>query len=127
MADQSSPARPAGPSKAEAAPEMKLPDPVELSRVMTRIAEQSQQLVSNFLTRQAAPSSEAPDPLNIGQAFFDMTARMMANPAKLVQAQLSLWSDYMSLWQSTTRKMLGETVEPVVKPSAEDQIGRAHV
>ena len=121
MADQSSPARPAGPSKAEAAPEMKLPDPVELSRVMTRIAEQSQQLVSNFLTRQAAPSSEAPDPLNIGQAFFDMTARMMANPAKLVQAQLSLWSDYMSLWQSTTRKMLGETVEPVVKPSAEDR------
>ena len=121
MADQSSPARHTGPSKAEAPPDMKLPDPVELSRVMTRIAEQSQQLVSNFLTRQSAPSSESPDPLNIGQAFFDMTARIMANPAKLVQAQLSLWSDYMSLWQSTTRKMLGETVEPVVKPSAEDR------
>ncbi|MBM3538276.1 MAG: class I poly(R)-hydroxyalkanoic acid synthase [Alphaproteobacteria bacterium] len=88
---------------------------------MTRIAEQSQQLVSNFLTRQSAPSAETPDPLNIGQAFFDMTARMMANPAKLVQAQLSLWSDYMSLWQSTTRKMLGESVEPVVKPAAEDR------
>jgi len=119
-ADQSSPARHSGP-KAESAPDMKLPDPVELSRVMTRIAEQSQQLVSNFLTRQSAPSAETPDPLNIGQAFFDMTARMMANPAKLVQAQLSLWSDYMSLWQSTTRKMLGESVEPVVKPAAEDR------
>jgi polyhydroxyalkanoate synthase len=120
MADQSSPARHSGP-KAETPPDMKLPDPVELSRVMTRIAEQSQQLVSNFLTRQSAPSGESPDPLNIGQAFFDMTARMIANPAKLVQAQLSLWSDHMSLWQSTTRKMLGETVEPVVKPAVEDR------
>ncbi len=103
---------------------MKLPDPVELSRVMTRIAEQSQQLVANFLERQstqAPPSLDAHDPLNIGQAFFDMTARIMANPAKLVQAQLSLWSDYMSLWQSTTRKMLGEPTEPVVKPAADDR------
>jgi polyhydroxyalkanoate synthase len=101
---------------------MKLPDPVELSRIMTRIAEQSQQLVSNFLERQSAPSVDTThDPLNIGQAFFDMTARIMANPAKLVQAQLSLWSDYMSLWQSTTRKMLGEPSEPVVKPAADDR------
>jgi polyhydroxyalkanoate synthase subunit PhaC len=33
------------------APEVKLPDPVEMSRAMTRIAEQSQRLVTEFLAR----------------------------------------------------------------------------
>jgi polyhydroxyalkanoate synthase len=127
MADQSGPlpkrAVPAAkaPKAPEAAPDMKLPDPVELSRIMSRIAEQSHGLVSAFLTRQAPPQVETPDPLNIGQAFFDMTARIMANPMKLVQAQMSLWSDYMSLWQSTARKVLGEPSEPVVKVPAEDR------
>src|SRR5258708_21116107 len=109
------------PEAPEAAPDMKLPDPVELSRIMSRIAEQSHGLVSGFLTRQAPQQVETPDPLNIGQAFFDMTARIMANPMKLVQAQMSLWSDYMSLWQSTARKMLGEPSEPVVTAPPEDR------
>ena len=35
------------------------------------------------------------DPLNIGSAFLEMTARLMTDPAKLLQAQISLWQDYM--------------------------------
>ena len=85
----------------------KLPDPVEMSKMMTDIAERSQRVVTDFLSRQSPLAFGNPDPLNLGQAFFDMTARMMQNPAKLVQAQISLWQDYMSLWQSTTRNMLG--------------------
>jgi polyhydroxyalkanoate synthase len=101
--------------------DVKLPDPVEMSRMMTHIAEQSQHLVSDFIARQSPMQFGNPDPLNLGQAFFDMTARMMANPAKLMQAQFSLWQDYMSLWQSTTRKMLGEPSEPVVSPGSDDR------
>ncbi|MCA3264052.1 MAG: class I poly(R)-hydroxyalkanoic acid synthase [Telmatospirillum sp.] len=101
--------------------DVKLPDPVEMSRMMAHIAEQSQNLVAEFLQRQTPVQFGNPDPLNLGQAFFDMTARMMANPAKLMQAQFSLWQDYMSLWQSTTRKMLGETSQPVVQPTTEDR------
>jgi polyhydroxyalkanoate synthase len=61
------------------------------------------------------------DPLNIGQAFFEMTARLMADPGKLVQAQLSLWQDYMSLWQATARRFAGEPSTPVIEPAAEDR------
>ncbi len=125
MADQSAPTGKTPRPGKTAAPEeeVKFPDPMELSRIMTRIAEQSQNLVSDFLTRQtkATPEMPATDPLNIGQAFFDMTARIMANPARLVQAQISLWADYMTLWQTTTRKMLGEPTKPVVQPSPEDR------
>src|SRR5262245_18584912 len=108
--------------KTEDGGDVKLPDPMELSRVMTRIAQQSQNLVTEFLTKQAtAATFGVADPLNLGQAFFDMTARMIANPAKLVEAQLNLWSDYLTLWQSTTSKMLGGQAEPVAKPAPEDR------
>ncbi|MBL8700599.1 MAG: class I poly(R)-hydroxyalkanoic acid synthase [Alphaproteobacteria bacterium] len=89
---------------------------------MGQIAERSQKLVAEFLKRQSAkPSVGMGDPLNIGQAFFDMTARLMANPAQLVQAQLTLWHDYMALWQNTTRRMLGHAAQPVITPAAEDR------
>jgi polyhydroxyalkanoate synthase subunit PhaC len=103
----------------------KLPDPVELSQAMARIAEQSQRLVVDFMQRQKANGNGSAigmgDPLNIGQAFFEMTARLMADPGKLVQAQLSLWQDYMSLWQATARRFAGEPATPVIEPAAEDR------
>src|SRR6266849_5963268 len=103
----------------------KLPDPVELSHNMAEIAERSQRLVADFLQRQH-PSEPGTgmgigDPLNIGSAFFEMTARMMADPTKLVQAQMSLWNDYMTLWQRTAQRFLGGEAEPVVEPPKGDR------
>ncbi len=101
--------------------EFKLPDPVEVSQTLAAIAERSQKLVADFLERQAVDGSPMGDPLNIGRAFLEMTARLMADPAKLVHAQMSLWQDYMQLWQSTTRRMLGEEATPVIAPRPEDR------
>src|SRR5579871_2537493 len=109
------------------APDMKLPDPVELSRAMARIAEQSQRLVAEFMQRQAegaAGSADAAgmsDPGSIGRAFLEMTTRMMTNPAKLVEAQVNLWHDYMQLWQSAAQRLAGGTGEPVITPAPEDR------
>ncbi|MFQ6016827.1 MAG: PHA/PHB synthase family protein [Kiloniellaceae bacterium] len=103
-------------------PDVKLPDPVEMSEAMANIAERSQKLVSEFLERQNADRGTAQvDPLHIGNAFLEMTAHMMADPAKMVQAQINLWQDYMKLWQSTTRRLLGEPAEPVATPEAGDR------
>ena len=104
-------------------PDVKLPDPVELSQAMTRIAGRSQRLVTDFLRRQAeaTPDLGHADPLSIGRTFFEMTARMMADPARLVQAQMNLWQDYLKLWQSTTRRMLGQEAEPVIEPGKDDR------
>jgi poly[(R)-3-hydroxyalkanoate] polymerase subunit PhaC len=104
-------------------PDVKLPDPVELSKAMTRIAGRSQRLVTEFLRRQAdGGGSVAPaDPLSLGRTFLEMTARMMADPAKLMQAQMNLWQDYLKLWQSTTRRMLGQETEPVIEPNKDDR------
>jgi polyhydroxyalkanoate synthase len=99
----------------------RLPDPAELGRSMADIAERSQRIVGEWLKRQAESELSNPDPLNIGSAFLEMTARLMANPAKLVQAQLGLWQDYMSLWQSTARRMMGMDSRPVIEADPKDR------
>ncbi|WP_299618833.1 alpha/beta hydrolase [Pelagibius sp.] len=105
-------------------PEIKLPDPVEISKSMAGIAERSQKLVSDFLERQHQEGNggtAAFDPMNIGAAFMEMTSRMMADPAKLVQAQMTLWQDYMRLWQTTAQRMMGQETDPVAEPERGDR------
>jgi polyhydroxyalkanoate synthase len=89
---------------------------------MASIAERSQKIVADFLARQATPSQGSNiDPLNLGSAFFEMTANMMASPDKLLQAHLNLWQDHMMLWQNATQRMMGQAVEPMMAPDKEDR------
>ena len=99
---------------------IKLPDPTEVGRSMAGIAERSQRLVTDWLNRQ---SHEAPhmDPLNIGHAFMEMTTQLMKDPAKLVQAQMGFWQDYMTLWQNTAKRMWGMEAEPVIQSDPKDR------
>jgi poly[(R)-3-hydroxyalkanoate] polymerase subunit PhaC len=101
--------------------ETRIPDPVQLSRDLAEIAERSQRLVLDFLQRQRPEGLGMADPLNVGQAFLEMTQRLMADPARLMQAQLSLWQDYMKLWQSTTQRLMGGPSEPVIEPASADR------
>jgi polyhydroxyalkanoate synthase len=84
-----------------------------LSRAIATIAERSQQIVSDFLERQSHDQNiaSAIDPLMIGDAFLQMTAQMLASPVKLVEAQMSMWSDYMQMWQSTAQHLMGAPVD----------------
>ncbi len=101
-------------------PGFRLGDPAVLSRSMADIAERSQRLVTDWLNRQ---SRELPaiDPLNVGSAFMAMTASLLRDPAKLMQASLGFWQDYMTLWQSSTRRMWGIEAPPVITANAADR------
>src|ERR1700742_5079071 len=101
-------------------PGFKLPDPAEIGRSMADIAERSQRIVSEWLKRQAN-EDHSPDPLNIASAFMEMTARLIAHPGHLVEAQLGFWRDYMSLWQNTTRRIMGMDTEPVIDAASTDR------
>ncbi|MBK1661355.1 PHA/PHB synthase family protein [Paracraurococcus ruber] len=101
-------------------PQFRLPDPALVTRTMSEVAERGQRIVTDFLRRQAE-SEASPDPLNIGTAFFEMTTRLMTNPARLVQAQVGFWQDYLTLWQNTARRMLGEAPAPVIAEDPRDR------
>jgi polyhydroxyalkanoate synthase len=94
----------------------------DFTSAMADIAERSQALVQDFLTRQAEGGGMGhADPLNVGEAFFTMTQHLMQDPHKIVQAQFELWQDYMTLWQNTTRRLMGEEVEASIAPAHDDR------
>ncbi len=104
----------------------RLPDPSEWAKNWSEIAEQSQKLVGEFLARQgseppiAAPMSK-PDPMNIGSAFMEMTAKMLTNPEKLVEAQVELWRAYAELWTTSAQRFMGQEAAPVAQPDKGDK------
>jgi polyhydroxyalkanoate synthase subunit PhaC len=100
-------------------------DPAAWSQAMARIAEQSQRLVADFVQRNQFQNGQGMnsgvDPMAIGRAFIEMTTRLMSDPAKLMEAQFSLWQDYMNLWQSTAKRMMGHEADPVIAPAKDDR------
>ncbi|MDH3232085.1 MAG: class I poly(R)-hydroxyalkanoic acid synthase [Alphaproteobacteria bacterium] len=104
---------------------VKLPDPVETARSLASVAERSQKLVADFLKKQASAGQTEMDPLKVGQAFLDMTSKMMADPSKVFEAQMALWQDYVRLWQSATQKFAGNSSSPVIEPDTDDRRFRA--
>ncbi len=126
MADQRSPpfteTTPSDPKLADPKlSDFKLADPQVIGRTMADVAERSQRIVGDWLDRQKRTAPSA-DPLNIGRAFLEMTAKLIQNPAHLVQAQIGFWQDYVTLWQNTTRRMMGiPGADPVIEPDAKDK------
>jgi len=100
--------------------DIKLPDPAQFARSMSDVAGRAQRLVNDWLKRQSKEGL-ALDPLNIGGAFLEMTGKLMANPAQLVQAQLGYWQDYLTLWQNTTRRIMGLETQPVIESDPRDK------
>ncbi|MEM8950565.1 MAG: class I poly(R)-hydroxyalkanoic acid synthase [Pseudomonadota bacterium] len=95
----------------------------EQLELMGQIVERSQKILADFArnAKGASAKSESPDPLNLVPVVLELTAKMMANPNALFQTQLSLWQDYITLWQSTSKRMLGHPTDPVIEPARDDR------
>lgn len=89
--------------------------PAALGRSMADVASRSERLVRDWLNRQA---HEAPpiDALLVGSAFLDMTAQLMRDPSRVVRAGIGFWQDYMTLWQTSARRMWGMDAAPATAP-----------
>jgi polyhydroxyalkanoate synthase len=113
----STPATPAS----DATPSPKL-DPVALAESLASAAEKSAKLMGEYAARNAdGKRSVFADELGIGQAFMELAAKMLANPVRLAEAQMNLWWNYMSLWQSSMLRMMGAPAEPVAEPAKGDK------
>ncbi len=93
----------------------------KLQEAFKDIATRSQKLLQDFSQRYQADGQQPTDPLHLTQTFMDFTAKMLADPNRLVQAQVELWQQYMKLWQATAQRMMGQTVAPVAEPARGDK------
>lgn len=93
----------------------------KLQTAFKDIATRSQKLLQDFSERYKADGPQPADPLKLTQTFMDFTAKMLADPNRLVQAQMELWQQYMNLWQATAQRMMGQPAGPVAEPAKGDK------
>jgi polyhydroxyalkanoate synthase len=92
-------------------------DPVALAKSLSAAAEKSAKVMGEYASRASLPSDE----LGLGKAFMELTAQMLANPAKLAESQMTLWWEYMSLWQGSMLRLMGADAHPVAVPAHGDK------
>ena len=97
-------------------------DSSALAKTYADIAQRSSRILSNFFARQRTGGAlPFGDELGIARAFYEMTGKLMSDPAKLAAMQFKLWQDYVSLWQHSMLRFLGHEAAPVIEPAKSDR------
>ena len=93
-----------------------------LSTNLARAAMTAQGAIAEAALRNAdRPAALSTDPFHIAPALTEVMGKLASQPDRLVRAQADLLSRYMDLWQSTARRMAGETPAPVASPAKGDK------
>ncbi|MBU2534264.1 MAG: class I poly(R)-hydroxyalkanoic acid synthase [Alphaproteobacteria bacterium] len=90
---------------------------------MFRLIEESARAMSTMMSHspeQSGPMSSTHELAAASKTMADIAQHWMSDPAKLIEAQTDLMQDYVDLWANTTRRMMGEDVEPLAKPAVGD-------
>jgi polyhydroxyalkanoate synthase len=95
-------------------------DPIQLSLSLAGIAVRSQRLMIDFLKRRPDLGGLS-DPTGIGQAFLDLTAKLIADPMAIAQMQLELREEHLKLLQRTTERLAGINNKSEHRPVATDR------
>jgi polyhydroxyalkanoate synthase len=94
----------------------------DIAEMFADIAERSSKILGEHIKRQADWGHfSMGDEMGIAKAFFDLSAKMMADPFKLAEAQINLWKDYVALWQGSMMKLMGKPSAPVAVPDKNDR------
>jgi len=98
------------------------PDPQELADTYAEVAQRASRLISEHVQRQLKKGVATPnDELGIAQAFMDMMSKLLSNPYRLAQTQMSLIWDYYSLWQHSMLRFIGINPTPLIAPEKGDK------
>ena len=94
----------------------------ELAKAFTGLAEKSQRVVQQFVANQAKSDGfQIPDPRVVTDAFVKLSEAMLADPGKLVRAQMQWWHQMGELWQHELRKAAGQVEKPLIEPDRADK------
>jgi len=93
-----------------------------LSANLARAAMTAQGAIAEAALRQAdRPAALSTDPFHIGPALTEVMGKLARQPDRLLRAQADLLTRYMDLWQTTARRMAGETPDPIAQPPKGDK------
>ncbi|MBV5299739.1 MAG: class I poly(R)-hydroxyalkanoic acid synthase, partial [Rhodoferax sp.] len=97
------------------------PDPKELAKTYADVAKRTSAMIQSHIKRQMKKGVSMPtDDLGIAKAFMDMMQKMLADPQKMIEAQMQLMQDYFALWQHSMQRAMGLEGDPVTAPKKGD-------
>jgi len=83
-------------------------DMSELSGILKDVNEKSQKLVQTFVEKQGQSSEiDQAEAASVTKSFQELTAKLMADPNQLFDAQMNYWQDYWGLLQKSSMQLLG--------------------
>ena len=95
--------------------------PDQLAGIMADIAAHYHDVLQDFLSRQPPANGTNPDVMGLGRTFLDLSASLMKDPGKLIEAQTRAWTAYTNLWFNSAQAVLGEEISPVREPETGDR------
>ncbi|MGO4736901.1 class I poly(R)-hydroxyalkanoic acid synthase [Bosea sp. 2KB_26] len=112
--------KPKGPAGSDEAP---VPDFDLLAQNMGRFMEEAGKVTAAYLKpieRGEAKTGAADEVSEMVKTIGRVAERWVTDPRKIIEAQASLTSDFMSLWASTLKRASGEEAAPVAEPDKRD-------
>lgn len=105
----------------------KMPDPVVLGRALMEAYEKAQPLLQEYMKKWEKEDAAAQfaninfDPLNVREAYMGFLDKITADPNKFMEIQAEFMQDWMSLWQESVNKFMGNPAKPVIEPDKADR------
>jgi polyhydroxyalkanoate synthase len=93
------------------------------ARNMVALFDQSAKVLGMLAARKSngsGPYGMRTEASEATKAFGTIAQHWVADPGKLATAQVQLLNDYAELWTRSTRRFLGQEVEPVIEPEPGD-------
>ncbi|MCV6638512.1 class I poly(R)-hydroxyalkanoic acid synthase [Candidatus Albibeggiatoa sp. nov. NOAA] len=99
-------------------------EPFEILVTWQQIFERSQNLI-NHLAVKRSKADKLPklnlDPLNISEAYQELSFKLLTNPERLVNAQISYWTEHYKLLENVSKRAVNPEVAPYIAPERTDR------
>jgi polyhydroxyalkanoate synthase len=99
-------------------------NPELFAQNLARVVEEGGKALAAYLGPREAgqKKTELSDELSdVVKTIAQVSEFWLADPQRTVEAQTKLWSGYMSLWDQSMRRMMGEAATPAAEPDARDK------
>lgn len=100
-----------------------LPDFDAMAQNMGRLVEEAGKVTAAYLKpieRGEAKTGAADEASEMVKVLGRVAERWVSDPQKILEAQASLTSDFLSLWSATLKRLSGEPAAPVIEPEKRD-------
>ena len=97
-------------------------DPVEFGNAIMNAYQKAQPILEDYIEKYSQPegleefTSYNFDPLNVRETYLDFIDRVIQKPEKYMEIQTEYMQDWLTLWQNSVQKFMGEEQQAEIIP-----------